>query len=113
PLQHQKIPQIQMHQQQQNHPNLDMQCPVCSGSFSHLPQSKFEEHVQNHFNESQEKESKSEEEEEECKICFDAPIDCVLVECGHLVACMMCGEELTECPICRETIINVIRTYRS
>lgn len=26
-----------------------------------------------------------------CKICFDAPINCVFLECGHLVTCIGCG----------------------
>nr|XP_009499399.1 PREDICTED: E3 ubiquitin-protein ligase rififylin [Phalacrocorax carbo] len=32
-----------------------------------------------------------------CKICMDAPIDCVLLECGHMVTCTKCGKRMSEC----------------
>ncbi|KPP68263.1 E3 ubiquitin-protein ligase rififylin-like, partial [Scleropages formosus] len=40
-------------------------------------------------------------EENLCKICMDSPIDCVLLECGHMVTCSKCGKRMNECPICR------------
>ncbi|KAK1800344.1 hypothetical protein P4O66_005486, partial [Electrophorus voltai] len=36
-----------------------------------------------------------------CRICMDAVIDCVLLECGHMVTCTKCGKRMSECPICR------------
>lgn len=49
-----------------------------------------------------------------CKICFAAEINCALLECGHSVACMPCGERMRdrECPICRQVVSRVLRTYR-
>ncbi|KAJ8368763.1 hypothetical protein SKAU_G00087910 [Synaphobranchus kaupii] len=41
-------------------------------------------------------------EENLCKICMDSPIDCVLLECGHMVTCTKCGKRMSECPICRQ-----------
>jgi Zinc finger, C3HC4 type (RING finger) len=35
-----------------------------------------------------------------CVICMDAPIDCVLVPCGH-TACHACGTRLHVCHVCR------------
>ena len=32
-----------------------------------------------------------------CKICMVRPIDCVLLECGHMVTCTDCGKVLPEC----------------
>lgn len=32
-----------------------------------------------------------------CKICMENVIDCVLLECGHMVACTHCGKRLNEC----------------
>lgn len=32
-----------------------------------------------------------------CKICMENAIDCVLLECGHMVACTHCGKRLNEC----------------
>ena len=48
-----------------------------------------------------------------CKICMDRVIDCVLLECGHMVSCVKCGKKLAECPICRDNILRVIRVFRS
>lgn len=27
-----------------------------------------------------------------CKICMDAPIECVILECGHMATCTGCGK---------------------
>ncbi|KAG9298428.1 hypothetical protein G9A89_008692 [Geosiphon pyriformis] len=52
-----------------------------------------------------------------CKICCDAVQNCVILDCGHMSTCMDCGKKLqearNECPICRETIIKLIRVYRA
>ncbi|KAF7657112.1 hypothetical protein LDENG_00031920 [Lucifuga dentata] len=42
-------------------------------------------------------------EENLCKICMDSPIDCVLLECGHMITCTKCGKRMNECPICRQS----------
>lgn len=52
-------------------------------------------------------------EDEVCKICMDAMVDCVLLECGHMVSCTECGKRLHECPICRQYVVRVVRTFRS
>jgi hypothetical protein len=46
-----------------------------------------------------------------CKICEDRAISCVFVPCGHLAACMKCGEGLLNCPICRSLNTNVMRCF--
>lgn len=52
-------------------------------------------------------------DENMCKICWEAPIDCVLLECGHLVTCVACGKRLSECPVCRQYIVRAVRTFRT
>ncbi|XP_030328265.1 E3 ubiquitin-protein ligase rififylin isoform X3 [Strigops habroptila] len=52
-------------------------------------------------------------EENLCKICMDAPIDCVLLECGHMVTCTKCGKRMSECPICRQYVIRAIHVFKS
>lgn len=52
-------------------------------------------------------------EDDMCKICMDAAIDCVLLECGHMVSCTKCGKQLSECPICRQYVIRAVHTFRS
>ncbi|KAM8918018.1 E3 ubiquitin-protein ligase RNF34 isoform 4-T4 [Lycaon pictus] len=35
-----------------------------------------------------------EEDDRLCRICMDAVIDCVLLECGHMVTCTKCGKRM-------------------
>ncbi|XP_061733814.1 E3 ubiquitin-protein ligase rififylin [Nerophis ophidion] len=48
-----------------------------------------------------------------CRICMDAPIDCVLLECGHMITCTKCGKRMNECPICRQYVIRAVHVFRS
>jgi len=48
-----------------------------------------------------------------CKICMDRIIDCVFLDCAHLVACTKCGKKLSECPICRAFIVRVVHIFRA
>lgn len=48
-----------------------------------------------------------------CKICWDQTIDCVFLECGHMVTCTSCGKRLSECPICRQYIVKCVHVFRS
>lgn len=47
-----------------------------------------------------------------CHICMDAAIDCVLLECGHMVSCTKCGKQLSECPICRQFVIRAVHIFK-
>ncbi|RVE44642.1 hypothetical protein evm_010728 [Chilo suppressalis] len=46
--------------------------------------------------------------EECCKICMAAPLECVLLECGHIAACTACSRQLAECPICRQYVVRAV-----
>lgn len=48
-----------------------------------------------------------------CKVCMSDVVECVLVECGHMVTCLDCGKKLKKCPICRQEIVRVIKTFRA
>ncbi|XP_016887786.1 E3 ubiquitin-protein ligase rififylin isoform X2 [Cynoglossus semilaevis] len=52
-------------------------------------------------------------EDNVCRICMDSPIDCVLLECGHMITCTKCGKRMSECPICRQYVIRVIHVFKS
>ena len=52
-------------------------------------------------------------EENLCQICMDSPIDCVLLECGHMVTCTKCGKRLNQCPICRQYVIGAVHVFPS
>jgi hypothetical protein len=47
-----------------------------------------------------------------CKICIENEIDCVYIECGHLMSCLKCSESLETCPFCRQTILKILKIYR-
>jgi len=55
----------------------------------------------------------------ECKICYEGTVDCVLYTCGHMCLCYECALQQWKgrgggiCPMCREVIQDVIKTYRS
>lgn len=52
-----------------------------------------------------------------CSICFAAPADAVLMECGHGNLCLQCGSTIAAegvkrarvCPFCRASIAHVVR----
>ncbi|CAF0863133.1 unnamed protein product [Didymodactylos carnosus] len=50
-----------------------------------------------------------------CKICWEKQIDCVFIECGHLIACTSCGNDfyMKECPMCRQTVTRIIKVFKS
>lgn len=52
------------------------------------------------------------DESDICKICMDRLIDCVLIECGHMCACVKCGKLLNECPICRQYVVRALRVFK-
>lgn len=51
--------------------------------------------------------------EDACKICMAAPLECVLLECGHIATCAACARLLPECPICRRYVARAVRFFRS
>uniref|UniRef100_A0A1A8HD75 RING-type E3 ubiquitin transferase n=1 Tax=Nothobranchius korthausae TaxID=1143690 RepID=A0A1A8HD75_9TELE len=48
-----------------------------------------------------------------CRICMDAVIDCILLECGHMVTCTKCGKRMSECPICRQYVVRAVHVFKS
>lgn len=58
------------------------------------------------------------EPRDECTVCCEKPVNCVLYTCGHMCMCYDCATAVKQdkgglCPICRQSIKDVIRTYRS
>jgi len=53
------------------------------------------------------------DEKELCKICMDSAIDCVLLDCGHMVTCTKCGKQMNECPICRQYVVRAVHIFRA
>ena len=55
----------------------------------------------------------------ECTVCYERPVDCAIYTCGHMCMCYGCAMQQWKgrgggfCPICREDIRDVIRTYRA
>ena len=45
-----------------------------------------------------------EQEKHACIVCFNAPIQVALTDCGHAQLCRSCTKLLTDCPTCRTPI---------
>lgn len=52
-------------------------------------------------------------EENICKVCFENQIDTVIVPCGHICICSKCSKDIGTCPICRNLISQIIKTFKS
>jgi len=48
-----------------------------------------------------------------CKICYENPINCVISKCGHMVVCLKCSKNISNCPICRTKIVEIIKIFKS
>ena len=53
------------------------------------------------------------QESDLCNICMSNPIDCLILECGHMCTCLICAKELFKCPICRQEIARIVKAFRS
>lgn len=47
-----------------------------------------------------------------CVICLEQEYNAVFVPCGHMCCCTACSSHLTNCPLCRRRIDQVVRTFR-
>ncbi|GJP45261.1 hypothetical protein CLOM_g4672 [Closterium sp. NIES-68] len=47
-----------------------------------------------------------------CVICLEQKYNSVFVPCGHMCCCVHCAAQLTQCPLCRRRIDQLVRTYR-
>jgi hypothetical protein len=71
-------------------------------SISSVPQSEVQ----------QPKVQQSEEPEKlECKICFERPMNMVILPCRHFCACEKCVSSLKECLICRGKIEDTMKVF--
>ncbi|KAL8044567.1 hypothetical protein ABFX02_08G053800 [Erythranthe guttata] len=53
-----------------------------------------------------------------CAICYDEQRSCFFVPCGHCITCYTCAnriisEEIKTCPICRTSIIKIMKLHIS
>lgn len=55
----------------------------------------------------------ADEEMDLCQICYSEEQDAVFCDCGHVCSCVTCAKQVDLCPICRKTIKNVIKIYRT
>lgn len=56
-------------------------------------------------------ENKKLKQETICKICLDKQISRVFLPCGHFVCCEDCCISLKKCPMCRNLIRAVVKSY--
>jgi hypothetical protein len=60
--------------------------------------------------------SQPDAEENMCVVCFEAPMDHVIIPCGHQCVCGACAEALKReahpaCPLCREPISVTAKVF--
>lgn len=48
-----------------------------------------------------------------CSICWENPVDCVLLPCAHVGVCSSCFKDLKEkdCPFCRRSVLQVSKLF--
>ncbi|PAV82288.1 hypothetical protein WR25_03182 isoform C [Diploscapter pachys] len=61
---------------------------------------------------------KKTDDEDECIVCMSSPVETAIYTCGHMCMCFACGQmtmnsQNSKCPICRQPIKDIIRTFRS
>lgn len=56
---------------------------------------------------------RTQEERLICKICMDAEVGIVFLPCGHISCCPNCASGLDLCPMCRNPIEKMYRTFLS
>lgn len=47
-----------------------------------------------------------------CVICLEQEYNAVFLPCGHMCCCTTCSSHLTNCPLCRRRIEQVVKTFR-
>ncbi|GAV78716.1 GIDE domain-containing protein/zf-C3HC4_3 domain-containing protein [Cephalotus follicularis] len=47
-----------------------------------------------------------------CVICLEQEYNSVFVPCGHMCCCTTCASHLSNCPLCRRRIEQVVKTFR-
>ncbi|CAM9824508.1 unnamed protein product, partial [Discosporangium mesarthrocarpum] len=45
-------------------------------------------------------------------VCFDRPVSCTLVPCGHHCFCLECAGAFDLCPVCRLPVEQKIKAIR-
>ncbi|CAK8685325.1 E3 ubiquitin-protein ligase MYLIP-like [Clavelina lepadiformis] len=46
-----------------------------------------------------------------CNVCFDREIECAFVPCGHQVCCKECADRCQSCPVCRQSIEQILFVF--
>nr|ABK95241.1 unknown [Populus trichocarpa] len=47
-----------------------------------------------------------------CVICLEQEYNAVFLPCGHMCCCITCCSQLSNCPLCRRRIEQVVKTFR-
>ncbi|KAL3476484.1 hypothetical protein BJX99DRAFT_227808 [Aspergillus californicus] len=55
----------------------------------------------------------ADEEMDLCQICFGEEQDALFYDCGHVCACVTCARQVDICPICRKSVVSVVKIYRT
>lgn len=48
-----------------------------------------------------------------CKVCMERDVEITFIPCGHLCVCEKCSRHVKKCPMCRNHIRGLVKTYLS
>lgn len=48
-----------------------------------------------------------------CQICYESEQDALFYDCGHVCACVECARQVETCPVCRRSVVAVVKIYRT
>ena len=85
---------------------------TASKQISEFPASYNEskKHPVNYYNSPQSTDN-NESDDDECVVCLTNSKQYAVIPCGHLCLCKECSERLTNCPVCRCLIKDILKVY--
>ena len=57
--------------------------------------------------------------EDLCVVCLEEKRNAIFYKCGHKITCMRCASSMKirsnplKCPLCRQIVVDVIKTYEN
>lgn len=53
----------------------------------------------------------TEEDKGVCGICYEREMNTAFYDCGHVVACFGCAQQIEDCPVCRRRIVSRLQLF--
>ncbi|XP_052807810.1 E3 ubiquitin-protein ligase XIAP-like [Mya arenaria] len=89
-------------------PDLVLHANVSASPSSNQPEEHFENEDDDNL-QSLIEENQKLKDSRNCKICLDSRADVIFLPCGHIVSCPQCSPALDLCPVCRKSIMGLVK----